>query len=109
MTQMTIPDSVKKAGTVRDFVRAMILRRYAYLRADNPGPTTHFAEEPIWAEWWKTHRPQIAMAALRRGTFGDKLPQWPDVAEAIDRGEFTVDHSTGREVVTDAFKKISGW
>ena len=106
---MDMPASVEKAETVKAFVVAMIIRRYAYLRHDNPGPTTHFAEEPLWHEWWRTHRPQIAINALKRGTFGDKLPTWDQVATAIDRGQFTIDHATGKEVETAAFKAISDW
>ena len=106
---MDMPASVEKAQTVRDFVRAMILRRYAYLRHDNPGPTTHFAEEPIWHEWWKTHRPMIAINALKRGTFGDKLPTWDQVAAAIDAGEITTLHPSGKEVTTPQFKAIEDW
>ena len=108
---MKLPASVKAAGTVRQFVIAMIIRRYSYLRHDNPGPTTHFAEYPLWKKWWKTHRPQIAMNALKRGTFGNKLPQWNQVAEAIDQGQWTIDHRTGKEVMTPAFKVIQdgGW
>ena len=108
---MKLPASVAAAETVQAFCVAMIIRRYAYLRADNPGPTTHFAEYPIWKAWWKTHRPQIAMNALRRGTFGNKLPQWDDVAAAIDQGQYTINHKTGKEIVTPAFQKIidGGW
>ena len=106
---MEMPDSVKKAETVKDFVRAMVMRRYYYLRNDNPGPTTHFAEQPIWHEWWKTHRPEIAMHALQLGTFGHKLPTWEQVAAAIDHGELTIDHATGKEVTTPQFKAIADW
>lgn len=106
---MKMPESVEKAETVRDFVVAMIIRRYNFLRKDDPGPTTHFAEFPIWERWWKTHRPQIAVHALERGTFGDALPTWDQVAAAIDAGQLTIDHATGHEVTTPEFRAIENW
>ena len=106
---MTIPKGLMDCNTVTEACRFLAGWRWQVAGRGDGYTASDFNLGPLLQYFWHHKHPVIAEQALIHGVFGSTPPTLEEQIRAVDEGEKTIDHATGREVETAAWKKLGGW
>ena len=106
---MKIPPGLMNNNTVTDACRFLAAWRWKIAGSGDGWTADDFNLGAILTYFWHHKHPVIAEQALIHGVFGTTPPTLEKQIRAVDEGEFTIDHSTGKEVRTKAFEDLGGW